>query len=116
MNRSIAATIIGIVVAVGLALLTQPEWLLDFLPTRRIGPNLIFTFVMVSSHYLERSELEPTLRPPVCSVDKAFVQHFTARLALLRISAAQFVSLLGTVRWRQLKVPFWTMLKAETAC
>ena len=37
----IAATIIGIVVAVGLALLTQPEWLLDFLPTRRIGPNLI---------------------------------------------------------------------------
>jgi hypothetical protein len=71
MNRSIAATIIGIVVAVGLALLTQPEWLLDFLPTRRIGLNLIFTFVMVSSHYLERSELEPTLRPRVCSVDKA---------------------------------------------
>lgn len=40
MNRSVAAIIAAIAVAIGLAFFT-PEWLLDFLPTRRTGPNLI---------------------------------------------------------------------------
>ena len=38
----------------------------------------IFIMVMVSSHYLERSELEPTLRPRVCGVDKALRFLFVA--------------------------------------
>ena len=38
----------------------------------------IFIMVMVSSHYRERSELEPTLRPRVCGVDKALRFLFVA--------------------------------------